>query len=192
MYENYMKHEMSSILKYKQNKWQHAVHLFLQQYCKKKQQKNKSFSKDKSQMTLNHISYLDEVMHSYVIWITKLYRVSTYAAADKVDLLAAVDPDIKPAAIGNQETCWISEDAEDEGNTRHHRRSHIPSQLRNSSAINKAFFSTVGLANLKEKQSKHKLVSTLNYTHLIQNKQMRQFLWPKKSFVGTDLFTACI
>lgn len=38
----------------------------------------------------------------------------TYAAADEVDLLAAVDPNIKPAAVGHQETCWTNEDAEGE------------------------------------------------------------------------------
>lgn len=38
----------------------------------------------------------------------------TYAAAHKVDFLSAVDPNIKPAAVGHQETCWTNEDAEGE------------------------------------------------------------------------------
>lgn len=29
----------------------------------------------------------------------------TYAAADEVDLPFAIDPNIKPAAVGHQETC---------------------------------------------------------------------------------------
>ncbi len=36
----------------------------------------------------------------------------TNAAADEVDLFAAVDHNIKPAAVGHQETCWTNEDAE--------------------------------------------------------------------------------
>lgn len=39
--------------------------------------------------------------------LVELWR--TYAAAKEVDLLAAVDPDIKPAAVGHQETCWTNE-----------------------------------------------------------------------------------
>lgn len=30
----------------------------------------------------------------------------TYAAAEEVDLLAVIDPNIKPATVGNQQTCW--------------------------------------------------------------------------------------
>lgn len=36
---------------------------------------------------------------------TKWFGV-TYAAADKVDLLATVDPNIKPATVGHKQTCW--------------------------------------------------------------------------------------
>lgn len=48
-------------------------------------------------------------MQSYNIVIVELW--GTYAAADEVDLLGAVDPNIKPAAVGHQETCWTNEGA---------------------------------------------------------------------------------
>lgn len=34
-----------------------------------------------------------------------LLFICTYAAADKVDLPSAVNPDVKSAAVGHQETC---------------------------------------------------------------------------------------
>lgn len=45
-------------------------------------------------------------------FIPKLKQSSTYAAADKVDLPPAVDPDVKPAAVGHQETCGSNQEAE--------------------------------------------------------------------------------
>lgn len=40
-----------------------------------------------------------------------IIELCTYAAGDKVDLLAAVDPNIKSAAVGHHETCGTNEDA---------------------------------------------------------------------------------
>jgi len=45
----------------------------------------------------------------------------TYAAAEEVDLLAAVDPNIKPAAVGHQETCRFGDNAE--------REAYVPLQM---------------------------------------------------------------
>lgn len=43
-----------------------------------------------------------------MVWIQKSLQITgeqrcTYAAADEVDLVSAVDPDIKSAAVGYQE-----------------------------------------------------------------------------------------
>ncbi len=62
----------------------------------------------------------------------------TYAAAHKVDFLSAVDPNIKPAAVGHQETCWTNEDAEGEWCITlqmYSLPSFIPPRLRNRAAI---------------------------------------------------------
>lgn len=49
----------------------------------------------------------------------------TNAAAEEVDLLPAVDPNIKPAAVRHQETCWF--------------RNNVTEQRKQQTAVNGTF-----------------------------------------------------